>query len=159
VDFSRYTYTSSRMRVIHALLGVSIFLVVNGLLLGLVITSGWLSREPGTFIVGLVALLVNVGVLIYFGFTRYWLTLGPLTLFAFLSSGVLLFSAACFPAPPLPEPTRIPRPTVAPQSPLEPPSTPTAPMTQTVPITETGPITETRTITQEQPLSPPRKSN
>jgi hypothetical protein len=58
------------MRVMHAILGVSIFLLLNGLLLGLVITRGWFSREPGTFIVGLVALLVNVGVLIYFGFTR-----------------------------------------------------------------------------------------
>jgi hypothetical protein len=55
------------MRVLHAILGVSIFLVLNGLLLSLVMTSGWLLHEPEGSIIGLVALLVNVGVLIYFG--------------------------------------------------------------------------------------------
>jgi hypothetical protein len=153
VDFSRYTYTSSRMRVIHAILGVTIFLLLNGLLLGLFMTSEWFSRASGTLILGSAALLVNISVLLYFGFTRYWLTIGPLALFAFLSSGVLLFSSACFPAPPTPVPTWSPLPTIAPQSPLEPPGTPTAPMTQTVPFTATVSITESGTITSGQFLS------
>jgi hypothetical protein len=161
VDNSRYTYTNSRMRVIHALLGVLTFLLVNGLLLGvmLFITHGWAWREPEGSIVGLATLLVNVGLLTYFGFTRYWFTLGPLTLFALLFSGVLLFSSACFPAPPLPAPTRTPRATVAPQSPLEPPRTSTPPITETVTLTESMPLTESVPITEGEPVSPTGQSN
>jgi hypothetical protein len=155
VDNSRYIYTSSRKRLIHAMLGMFIFLLLNGLLLGifLLIINGWLPREPGGSIVGLAALLLNIGLLIYFGFTRYWFTLGPLVLFSLLSSGVLLFSSACFPSPPVVSPTWTPIATRVPRTPLSPLRTPTPPITETVTLTESTPITEV------QPVSPTEQSN
>jgi hypothetical protein len=104
MNLSRHIYTSRREKIGHAVLGLILFLVLNvasvALLIGLSLSSGVLSdtlnTANGTAAYGLTTLLLNVGLLIYFGFTRYWVALGALVVCTIWFVVVLLLAPQCF---------------------------------------------------------------
>jgi hypothetical protein len=102
MNFSRHLYTSTREKIVHAFLGLILFLVLNvaavALFLGLIsgpLAETW-NTANGTAAYGLMTLLLNVGLLIYFGFTRYWVALGALVICSIWFVVVLLLAPQCF---------------------------------------------------------------
>ena len=97
MNLTRHIYTSRSEKVIHFLIGFVGWIVVNGVLWTLIVLGirwGTFSGVPYTGQIGGAAgfyatigffpwaFLVNLGILIYLGFTRYWIGLGALTAFA-----------------------------------------------------------------------------
>ena len=102
MNFSRHIYTSTREKIVHAVLGLILFFVLNVasvalflLLISSALADTWNSAN-GTAAYGLMTLLLNVGLLIYFGFTRYWVALGALVVCSIWFVVVLLLAPACF---------------------------------------------------------------
>jgi hypothetical protein len=58
--------------------------------------SNALNSAIGTAAMGLISLLLNVGLLIYFGFTRYWVALGALVVCSIWFVFVLMTAPQCF---------------------------------------------------------------
>jgi hypothetical protein len=104
MNLSRHIYTSTREKIAHAVSGIIFFFLLNFLsvvlLIGLSLSSGVLSdtlnTPNGTAAYGLTILLLNVGLLIYFGFTRYWVALGALVVCSIWFVVVLLLAPQCF---------------------------------------------------------------
>jgi hypothetical protein len=90
--------------MVHAVLGLIFFFLLNlGAVLLLVILSfsssdisDFLNSATGTAAYGLTILLLNIGLLIYFGFTRYWVALGALIVCSIWFVFVLLMAPQCF---------------------------------------------------------------
>ncbi len=96
MNLSRHTYETRSQKTAHFLIGFFGWFVLNVVLggalsLGVTLISAAIpSDNPdapnilGSVWLGLscLSLLLNVGLLIYFGFTRYWIALGALAAFA-----------------------------------------------------------------------------
>jgi len=109
--FERKVYETRSQKVGDFFLGIGLFIAVNiasgvisTLFTGIVVSmsSAWNSSALQTlsglliFLVYVLPFAVQVGLLIYFGLTRYWIALGILGAFAVSLLLVLLFVAACF---------------------------------------------------------------
>jgi len=115
----RHEYTSSSQKTIHFLIGFFGWYIVNGVLWGgsqvvsSLVYGGLQTSTPGTdvtstsdligiafLVFSCVVLLLNLGTMIYFGFTRYWIALGELSAFASLLilaiCASVAFLAICF---------------------------------------------------------------
>ncbi len=109
MNLTRKTYTTRREKTIDFVLGFVGWFVLNALLIGI----GWLvavglgallsqTQSPDSTtaiepLLGVLAVvinclpwLINIGLLIYFGLTRYWIALGALAAF-----GAVLFVLLC----------------------------------------------------------------
>jgi hypothetical protein len=94
-------YTTRQEKVLDFVIGFVGWFLVNGLLYGcsLVILQGMDSSMPDPLpavLLGLVPLLVNIGALIFFAFTRRWIALGMLAAFALVLVGVLLLGLVVY---------------------------------------------------------------
>jgi len=118
MKLTRHTYATRNEKTVDFILGFVGWFVLNGLLAGLIGAAVFgLSTLPSSpsgsgddtaqALLGLVALainclpwLINLGLLIYFGLTRYWIALGALAAFGVLIVLVvcasLVFLAYCF---------------------------------------------------------------
>ncbi len=119
MNLTRHTYATRNEKTIDFIIGFVGWFVLNGLLAGLIgaavfglSTLPLPSSPPGSSdtaqaLLGLVMLainclpwLINLGLLIYFGLTRYWIALGALAAFGVLIALVvcasLVFLAYCF---------------------------------------------------------------
>ena len=115
MKLTRHTYTSRNEKVVDLIIGFVGWFLLNGLLAGLIGAAIYgLSTLPSSpsgasdqALLGLVGLainclpwLINLGLLIYFGLTRYWIALGALAAFGALIVLVvcasLVFLAYCF---------------------------------------------------------------
>jgi hypothetical protein len=99
MKLSRHVYTSLLEKIVHAVLGFILFLALNFVSLLLYLRLFWELYAPpanGQAAYGLTFLLLNIGLLIYFGFTRYWIALGALVVCAIWFVIVLLMAPGCF---------------------------------------------------------------
>jgi hypothetical protein len=101
MKLSRHVYTSLSEKIIHAVLGLVLFFLLNVALVALFLllistASGTWNNATGQAAYGLMGLLLNVGLLIYFGFTRYWIALGALVVCVIWFVVVLLLAPQCF---------------------------------------------------------------
>ena len=88
-------YTTRNEKVLDFVLGFVGWFLVNGLLYGcsIVILQAVDSSSSDSILallLGLLPLLINIGALIFFAFTRRWIALGILAAFALVLVGVLL---------------------------------------------------------------------
>jgi hypothetical protein len=88
-------YTTRNEKVIDFVLGFVGWFLVNGLLYGcsIAVLQAMASGTPDSIpvlLLGLLPLLINIGALIFFAFTRRWIALGILAAFALVLVGVLL---------------------------------------------------------------------
>ncbi len=88
-------YTTRKEKVVDFVIGSFGWFLVNALLYScsVVILQSMNSSAPqsiATLLLGLLPLLINIGALIYFAFTRRWIALGILAAFALVLVGVLL---------------------------------------------------------------------
>jgi hypothetical protein len=120
MNLTRKTYTTRNEKIIDFVIGFIGWFVLNGLLTVLVqAVSAGLSLAGGALdgggsgvsdvtliVIGLVGLcvplLINIGLLVYFALTRYWIALGALAAFALslvavICLGVVL-GVTCFAA-------------------------------------------------------------
>ena len=105
MKLERKVYTTRSEKVLDFVIGFVGWFLVNGLLYG---CSIWVlqsidsssSQSLPALLLGLLPLLINIGALIFFAFTRRWIALGMLAAFALVLVGVLLlglvFYAICF---------------------------------------------------------------
>ncbi len=113
MNLQRKVYETKNEKVIDFLIGFFGWFIINtllgilqiGILAGLSATfEGTANGEQIIGMIGLVIscipLILNIGVIIYFAFTRYWIALGALLAFAFSLLLVVLlfifFLVACF---------------------------------------------------------------
>jgi hypothetical protein len=87
MNLSRKIYTTRREKVIDFIVGFLGWFFINGLLYTLLVfLIGQFSPDAqsslAVVLLGLLPLLINIGALIYFGFTRRWIALGALAAFA-----------------------------------------------------------------------------
>lgn len=108
--FVRKVYETRSQKVGDFFLGIGLFIAVNvasgviaslgmSLLASLSISNTSAAQTIWSFLVFLLYALpfaVQIGLLIYFGLTRYWIALGMLGAFAASLLLVLLFVAVCF---------------------------------------------------------------
>ena len=95
MKLERKVYTTRKEKVIDFVLGFFGWFLVNGLLYG---CSIWILQAVDSstsdsvlaLLLGLLPLLVNIGALIFFAFTRRWIALGILAAFALVLVAVLL---------------------------------------------------------------------
>jgi len=95
MKLERKVYTTRKEKAIDFVLGFFGWFLVNGLLYGcsILILQAADSSTSGSILallLGLLPLLVNIGALIFFAFTRRWIALGILAAFALVLVGVLL---------------------------------------------------------------------
>jgi len=114
VKLTRHTYTSRGQKTLHFSIGffgwflLNLFLFGGTYLANFLFSSSLPADDPNTanllgligFALSCVGFILNIGLLIYFGFTRYWIALGGLAAFAFslfiILCAALLFLGACF---------------------------------------------------------------
>ena len=105
MKLERKVYTTRNEKVIDFVLGFVGWFLVNGLLYGCSIAilqaiDSSSSQSIPVLLLGLLPLLINIGALIFFAFTRRWIALGILSAFALVLVGVLLlglvFYAICY---------------------------------------------------------------
>lgn len=115
MNLERKVYETRSQKVGDFFLGVGLFIAVNvvlGFILSLgagmfsTLIYGSSSGEPNSFMSGIASIVglmiyalpcvIQLGLLIYFGLTRYWIALGILATFVFALLLVLLATAACF---------------------------------------------------------------
>ena len=117
MNLTRKTYTTTNEKALDFILGFIGWFVLNGVMGGLgqiaasallaILSSVGADSLPVENIAGLMAvglgcltLLVNVGLVIYFALTRYWIALGALTAFAasliLTLCAAIFFTAVCF---------------------------------------------------------------
>lgn len=98
-------YTTRNEKVRDFVFGSFGWFLVNGILYScsVVILQAMDSSAPQStpaLLLGILPLLINIGALIYFAFTRRWVALGMLAAFALVLVGVLLlglvFYAICY---------------------------------------------------------------
>ena len=106
VNLSRHTYETRGQKINHFLIGFAGWFVLNtvvggALSFGMSLLSAAIPADNadaqnilGYAALGLscLSLLLNVGLLIYFGFTRYWIALGALAAFAVVLLLILCIS-------------------------------------------------------------------
>lgn len=95
MKLERKIYTTRNEKVIDFVLGFVGWFLVNGLLYGCSIMilqalDSSSSQSIPVLLLGLLPLLINIGALILFAFTRRWVALGILAAFALVLVGVLL---------------------------------------------------------------------
>ena len=95
MKLERKVYTTRNEKVIDFVLGFVGWFLVNGLLYGCSIAilqaiDSSSSQSIPVLLLGLLPLLINIGALISFAFTRRWVALGILSAFALVLVGVLL---------------------------------------------------------------------
>ena|SRR6188472_167033 len=88
-------YTTRNEKVLDFVLGFVGWFLVNGLLYGCSIAilqalESDAQNSLAALLLGLLPLLINIGALIFFAFTRRWVALGILAAFALVLVGVLL---------------------------------------------------------------------
>ena len=110
MSLQRKVYETRSQRTVDLFIGVGLMIgmnVVIQLLLSLLITGmGAFSGATGTtastiyqlvlYVLYCVPFVLNIGLMIYFGLTRYWIALGMLAVIAAGLLIALLLSAACF---------------------------------------------------------------
>ena len=104
MKLSRHIYRRTREKIVDAISGLVLFTVLNVVLILLVVAislrssplSNALNGANGAAAVGLTILLLNIGLLIYFGFTRYWVALGALVVCSVWFVFVLITAPQCF---------------------------------------------------------------
>jgi hypothetical protein len=117
----RFQYSSTGQKVAHFVVGFFGWFLLNAVAWGLLgvlsgagsslfddllrgagVTPGLASDIVGAVYLGLscLVMLLNIGTIIYFAFTRYWIALGELAAFGLVLvltlCAALLFGAACF---------------------------------------------------------------
>ncbi|MGC1377655.1 MAG: hypothetical protein WA821_15580 [Anaerolineales bacterium] len=106
----RKIYETRSQKTGDFFIGVGLMIGMNviiGLLLDLLLVGmGAFSGAAGTttftiyqlvmFVLSCAPFVVNIGLIIYFGLTRYWIALGMLAVIAFLLLISLCLTAACF---------------------------------------------------------------
>ena len=105
MKLTRKTYTTGGQKAIDFGIGFVGWMILNAVLYGCVIafSSQMTLDDVGNGLSVLLLalpLLINIGVLVLLGFTRYWIALGALAAFAMLLIGALLIAllvyAVCF---------------------------------------------------------------
>jgi len=111
MSLQRKVYETRSQKVADFLIGVGLMIGVNAVfyIIAMILASGmtfWGGSSSGSAFgnVGSIVLsalyclpfVVNIGLMIYFGLTRYWIALGMLALIAFGLLMAFLLSAACF---------------------------------------------------------------
>ncbi len=112
MHFERKVYETRSQKVGDFFLGIGLFIAVNiasGVISGLgasiigtmgsSVSDGSVAQTFWSLVIFLLYALpfaVQIGLLIYFGLTRYWVALGMLGAFAASLLLVLLFVAVCF---------------------------------------------------------------
>jgi hypothetical protein len=86
MNLSRKIYTTRREKVVDFVIGFIGWFFINGVLYALLVAI--ISQLPtdaqdsiAASLLGALPLLINIGALIYFGFTRRWIALGALAAF------------------------------------------------------------------------------
>jgi hypothetical protein len=105
MKLARKTYTTRNEKIIDFAIGFFGWLLINGLLYGILIfaiqqlPSDTQNSAAAVALIGL-PLLLNIAALIFFGVTRRWIALGALAAFAVLLVGALILGlfiyAVCF---------------------------------------------------------------
>jgi hypothetical protein len=101
MKLERKVYTTRNEKVLDFVIGFVGWFLVNGLLYGcsILILQGMDSSTSDSILallLGLIPLLVNIGALIFFAFTRRWIALGILAAFALVLVGVLLIGIVLY---------------------------------------------------------------
>ena len=101
MKLERKVYTTRNEKVIDFVLGFVGWFLVNGLLYGCSITilqaiDSDMPASIPALLLGLLPLLINIGALILFAFTRRWIALGILAAFALVLVGVLLLGLVLY---------------------------------------------------------------
>jgi hypothetical protein len=112
MNLTRRIYTTRREKTVDFLIGFFGWLILNAILSAVFYALSFIPATVGSYgdntnydqlqtILGFIGLICNVlaffsniGLLIYFGLTRYWIALGALT--AFVTILVLVICAAVF---------------------------------------------------------------
>ena len=101
MKLERKVYTTRNEKVIDFVLGFVGWFLVNGILYGcsIAILQALDSGSPDSIpvlLLGVLPLLINIGALIFFAFTRRWIALGILAAFALVLVGVLLLGLVIY---------------------------------------------------------------
>ena len=101
MKLERKVYTTRNEKVLDFVIGFVGWFLVNGLLYGCSIlilqaVDSSTSDSILALLLGLIPLLVNIGALIFFAFTRRWIALGILAAFALVLVGVLLIGIVLY---------------------------------------------------------------
>jgi hypothetical protein len=99
MQLQRAIYETRGQKVRHFFLGFFLTILMNAILIGIITLVGSLPLTNTNLsssnalsslvsilapLVSCVAFLLNIGLMIFFGFTRYWIAIGMLSLFALL---------------------------------------------------------------------------
>ena len=113
MKFQRKVYANNNEKVVDAIIGVVLWHLIN-IVLGVIFSIAFSAMASVPFgdanlsntmniislVTGCIPFIFNVGLMIYFGLTRYWIALGMLGTFAaYLILTICLlvfFGAACF---------------------------------------------------------------
>jgi hypothetical protein len=101
MKLERKVYTTRNEKVLDFVPGFIGWFLVNGLLYGcsILMLQSLASSAPDSIaalLLGLLPLLINIGALIFFAFTRRWIALGILAAFALVLVGVLLIGIVIY---------------------------------------------------------------
>ena len=101
MKLERKVYTTRNEKVLDFVIGFAGWFFVNGLLYGCSIAilqaiDSSSSQSIPVLLLGLLPLLINIGALILFAFTRRWIALGILAAFALVLVGVLLLGLVLY---------------------------------------------------------------